>query len=131
MVEAVNVARRANGLSPYEMDPQLQLIARQHSEDMVERGYFSHVTPEGVTLWDRLERHGLTPRWAGENIQRNSRAGAQAVEHAIQWFMNSPPHRKNILHQHYTHVGVGVAVEEAESGTFTLTTFTLVFAQLP
>lgn len=131
MGEAVNAERRARGLPTYQVDVQLRRIAREHSEDMVRRGYFSHTTPEGDTLWDRLARAGFSPQWAGENIQRNSRVGKAAVDYAINWFMNSTRHRNNILHQHYTHIGVGVALEEVEGASYTLTTFTLVFAQLP
>ncbi|MBS1253139.1 MAG: hypothetical protein MAG451_02187 [Anaerolineales bacterium] len=126
MVEAVNTKRRARGLAPYRVDVLLRCVAQAHSDDMVRRGYFGHVTPEGTTLWDRLEQAGLSPRWAGENIQRNSRAGVEAVDYAFQWFMDSTLHRNNILHQHYTHIGVGVVQAEAASGTHTLTTFTLV-----
>lgn len=126
MVQAINSERRARGLPPYAIDEQLQLVARQHSEDMVKRGYFSHVTPEGMTLRDRLQAAGITAHWIGENIQRNSRAGEEAVTYAVRWFMQSTPHRKNILHQHYTHIGVGVAQNDATN----LTTFTLVFAEL-
>lgn len=41
----------------------------------------------------------------------------EAVSYAIQWFMQSTPHRKNVLHEHYTHIGVGVALEGASPGT--------------
>lgn len=126
MVEAVNSERRANGLPPFAVDDQLTLLARRHSEDMVARGYFNHVTPEGITLRDRLAREGIAAQWVGENIQRNSRPGAEAVVYAIQWFMQSTPHRKNILHEHYTHIGVGVVGDESGQ----IMTFTLVFAGL-
>jgi uncharacterized protein YkwD len=38
--------------------------------------------------------------------------------------MNSAPHRYNLLHEHYTHLGVGVV--EGTPGWYT---FVLVFAQ--
>jgi uncharacterized protein YkwD len=131
MVIAVNAERAAHGLTPYTIDPRLTQVARAHAADMVTRNYFAHVTPEGVTLWDRLERAGLDPYWAGENIQSNSGAGEAAVARAIAWFMASTPHRNNILHSHYTHIGVGVVRDETASEYYTPTTFTLVFAELP
>ncbi|RME48355.1 MAG: CAP domain-containing protein [Chloroflexi bacterium] len=126
MVEAVNSERIARGLPPYTVDDRLVRLARDHSEDMVRRGYFSHTTPEGVTLRDRLARAGIEVHWAGENIQRNSSVGAEAVANAMEWFMQSTPHRNNILHQHYTHIGVGVVWDDDAH----MTTFTLVFARL-
>lgn len=131
MVAAVNAERVARDLAPYEVDPELKQVARAHAADMVARAYFSHVTPEGITLWDRLDRAGLGPYWAGENIQLNTEVGEPAVTRAIKWFMGSAAHRNNILHSHYTHIGVGVVVNDAISDHSTGTTFTLVFAELP
>jgi len=122
MVDAVNAQRQAQELAPYQVDERLTDIARAHAQDMVARGYFSHTTPEGKTLRDRLREHGIEAHWAGENIQRNSRPADEAVQFAIDWFMGSTPHRKNILHSHYTHIGVGVA--EGPAGMYT---FVLVF----
>lgn len=125
MVEAVNAERGARGLPPYRVAEKLALLARRHSQDMVARGYFDHTTPEGVTLRDRVNAAGINAHWIGENIQRNSRAGEEAISYAVQWFMQSEPHRNNILHQHYTHIGVGAVQDQAG-----MTTFTLVFAGL-
>ena len=122
MIDAVNGQRRARGLPPYQVDEQLAAIARAHVQDMIARGYFSHTTPEGKTLRDRLREQGIEVHWAGENIQRNARPASEAVQFAFNWFMESEPHRKNILHSHYTRIGVGVG--EGPPGTYT---FVLVF----
>jgi uncharacterized protein YkwD len=92
MVEAVNAQRRTHGLPPYQVDDKLTVIARRHSEDMVTRGYFGHATPEGVTFRDRLASVGITVHWAGENIQRNSRATAPSQVVVLQlWFSTVLP----------------------------------------
>jgi uncharacterized protein YkwD len=124
MINAVNRERQNHELPPLEANDQLAAVALAHGNDMVSRGFFDHVTPEGKTLRDRLQAHGLEPYWAGENIQRNTDPPDQTVQGAIEWFMNSPPHRDNILHTNFTHLGVGAV--EGPPGWYT---FVLVFAQ--
>lgn len=124
MINAVNTERQDDGLPPLEPDETLAAVALNHAQDMINRNYFDHVTPEGKTLRDRLQEQGLTLQWVGENIQRNTDPPGQTVQTAIKWFMNSKPHRNNILHDHYTHIGVGAV--ESPPGWYT---FVLVFAQ--
>jgi len=125
MINAVNTERLNNGLQPLEANEQLTAVALAHAQDMVSRDYFGHVTPEGKSLRDRLQAQGLEPYWVGENIQRNTDPPDQTVQAAITWFMNSRPHRDNILHSNFTHIGTGVV--EGPPGWYT---FVLVFAQL-
>ena len=49
----INVQRTQNGLIALFSDPQLNLIARAHSQDMATRNYFEHVTPEGADPTER------------------------------------------------------------------------------
>jgi uncharacterized protein YkwD len=123
VVDATNAQREQQGLSPLVPDEQLSTVAQAHAQDMVNRDYFDHVTPEGKTLRNRLSEQGLALNWVGENIQRNTEPAERTVQSAIDWFMTSPPHRANILHPQFSHIGVGVV---EESGWFT---FVLVFAE--
>jgi uncharacterized protein YkwD len=106
------------------MNQTLIGVAETHAYDMVNRGYFSHVTPEGETLRTRLQEAGVELHWVGENIQRNTQPSDRTVATAISWFMGSRAHRNNILHDHYNQVGVGVV--EGPPGWYT---FVLVFAE--
>ena len=123
MIGGVNTQREIQGLPAYRVDEQLTISARAHAQDMVGRGYFSHNTPEGATLRDRLQDMGLPANWTGENIQRNVQPFDQSAAYALNWFMSSRPHRTNILHSDYTRIGVGVA--EGPTGWYT---YVLVFA---
>jgi uncharacterized protein YkwD len=120
MVEAINTERQAYGLPPFAVNEQLTLLAWGQAQDMVKRGYFSHVTPEGLTLRDRFKDRGLASAWVGENIYLSVKPASQAVQAAIGWFMGDPPHRRNILHAHFSRIGVGVAQEGAGWYTFVL-----------
>lgn len=108
-ISAVNAERQLHNLPPYQVDEVLTAIARAHAQDMARRGYMDHVTPEGKSYSDRLAEVGLTSRWRGENIVLSVRPVDEAVQDALTWWLSSAPHRRNILHPHYTHIGVGVA----------------------
>ena len=101
MLRALNAARVANGLRRLALDPRLCTIARSHAFDMVERGYFGHVSPDGVSPFDRMVRAHYRFGYAGENLalDRSARAAALAL-----W--QSSEHRNNILEPHYAKVGI-------------------------
>jgi uncharacterized protein YkwD len=109
MITTVNAERLTEGLPPYQVDEQLSAMARSHARDMARRDYMSHVTPEGKTYMDRLEEAGITPRWRGENIALSVRPAEEAIEATLAGWLSDAPHRRNVLHSHHTHIGVGVA----------------------
>jgi uncharacterized protein YkwD len=94
----VNRARAAQGLGPLAWDPALLAPARDHSRDMVARGYFAHASPEGERFGDRYERHGVQCRvlirrlpgggqrfaTGGENLARYPMARGIATDHRGQ-----------------------------------------------
>lgn len=124
MVTGVNAQREAAGLLPYQIDEEIAQMALDHAQDMVVRGYFGHVTPEGDTLRDRFAEWEINAANMGEDIQRNTRPAGETVQFALNWFMNSRPHRANILHAHHNRIGVGIV--EGPPGWYT---YVLVFAQ--
>jgi uncharacterized protein YkwD len=92
MLNLLNEERAAHGLRPLQADPELAEVARAHSRDMVVRGYFSHVAPEGKDPFDRMRQAKVKYLAAGENL-----ALAPTLAMAHQGLMNSPGHRANIL----------------------------------
>lgn len=114
-----NEARVQNGLTALAWDPVLCLMARQHSQEMAERGYFAHETPEGLEPKDRARALGILHfRVLGENIAYNkgfTDPGAFAVE---RWLM-SGGHRANILYIGFQASAIGSYV--TADGTVYLT----------
>lgn len=104
MIDLVNKERVKEGLQTLTYDPALRQIARAHSADMFKRGYFSHYSPEGLTVADRAVEVGIKYLIIGENL-----AYAPSLELAHQGLMNSPGHRANILSPDYKKIGIGVA----------------------
>src|SRR5207253_2415661 len=47
--ELVNQERAATGIGSLVLDATLSDVAQMHAEDMVNRSYFSHTTPEGLS----------------------------------------------------------------------------------
>lgn len=103
MVDLVNKERASRGLRTLVLDERLRVVARGHSADMFKRGYFSHYSPEGLTVADRCLNAGIDFLVVGENL-----AFAPSVELAHKGLMNSEGHRANILSTDYGKIGIGV-----------------------
>ena len=99
----VNAERAAAGCGALSADSGLASVARAHSADMRDRGFFDHVNLDGLDPFDRAERAGISAR--AENIAYGQ---ADAAEVMTAW-MNSSGHRANILNCSLTRLGVGVA----------------------
>ncbi len=103
VVRLVNIERQKNGLSPLTQDWQLSRVARYKSEDMKNKGYFSHTSPTYGSPFEMMKNFGISYRSAGENIAK----GYATPEAVVKGWMNSPGHRANILNKSFTHIGVG------------------------
>lgn len=103
MFDLVNRERAKKGIKILVFDKKLQMVARGHSEDMFQRGYFSHFSPEGLTVADRVSQAEIDFLVIGENL-----AYAPSLELAHKGLMNSQGHRENILSTDYNKMGVGV-----------------------
>ena len=105
VVRLVNVERRKNGLSELKYNWQLCRVARYKSEDMRDKGYFSHTSPTYGTPYQMMRSFGISYRTAGENIAK----GQVSPEAVVNAWMNSSGHRANILNPSFTEIGVGFA----------------------
>ena len=118
LLQLHNEAREQRGLEPLCLQPTLTEAARAHSEDMIEKDYFAHVSPSGETLGERLKRFGYTPEgygyWkVGGNIAWHSGPEAKPEEMFEGW-MDSSGHRANILDEDFRQIGIGTHSGEYE-----------------
>lgn len=97
-----NQYRGGQGLGALRLDAGLSQVALEFAQDMMNRNYFDHVTPDGGTMSERLENGHIVFRAAGENIAKGQR-DADAVMTA---WMNSPGHRRNIMNGNYGKIGL-------------------------
>jgi uncharacterized protein YkwD len=113
--ELTNGERRRAGLAALSPEPTLEATARAQSDDMIRRGFFDHVNPDGEAPEDRVaSRHRRLIGLVGENLWEgkgySAHDPAELAREIVQAWMKSPGHRANILRPESTHLGVGVAV---------------------
>ncbi|AXH99239.1 hypothetical protein DV702_05490 [Sporosarcina sp. PTS2304] len=103
VLEFTNAERVKANLQPLQMNPGLQITARQKSVDMASNNYFSHMSPTYGSAYDQMERHGISYRRAAENIA----VGQTSAKEVVVAWMNSAGHRANILTPGFTQIGIG------------------------
>ncbi len=106
VVSVVNQERAKAGCGPVSIDSQLSAAAVGHSQDMVDRNYYAHVTPDGVDPGQRISAAGYVWSAEGENIAYGYPDAASVM---VGW-MNSPEHRDNILNCGFHDIGVGLVL---------------------
>jgi uncharacterized protein YkwD len=114
----INAERTSRGLHALRGDGDLARAARRHSADMVRRAYFSHVTPGGSDLGDRIRAvgYGAGHAWrAGEALGWGTGSRATPADLVDEW-LASPPHRHILLDPGYRELGVGVSPGAPRSG---------------
>lgn len=100
----INFDRHLYGLSPLRENYLLDRAAQSHAQDMVNRHYFAHNSPDGRTPWDFIVKEGYGYQTAGENLARNF---TDLNKEEKAW-MNSPGHRANILNPKFKEIGISV-----------------------
>ena len=70
---------------------------------------------DGKNPFQRLKDAGYTYFFAGENVA----AGLDELDEVMKGWMESEPHRKNILSEKFTEIGVGVARDKKGEPYFT------------
>lgn len=108
-VAAINAFRRKNGLVALTVNASLTAVSRGHSRSMAEHGFFRHESLDGSSYAARIKAvYGprAVHRWAiAENIVWASPALNAA--RALELWLKSPPHRKNILTPAFREIGIG------------------------
>ena len=90
---------------PLILDNCLLRTTQKYADLMKKENHYSHTGPNGKSPWTRANDEGCSAD--GENIA----AGYTTVAHALNGWMHSPGHCKNIMGNH-TRMGIG------ESGNY-------------
>lgn len=127
-----NAMRAEKGLPPLAALPDLDTLARTHSQDMAKRHFFAHDNPDGASAGDRLRTRlpGLLTAGSAENIAMRSLGGDEkALAYALmQQWRHSPGHYANIISARMRQLGAGVAV--GADGIYATQDFTDALVQL-
>ena len=109
LMESVNHVRGRKSRMLLEWDDELAYAAASHLQNMLAYGSVSHWSPMYGDLVNRLERLGISFEIALENL-----ATSPSLEEAHWYLMLSAEHRRNILDERLTHIGVAVAREQGQ-----------------
>jgi uncharacterized protein YkwD len=106
----LNRARAFRGLSPLRGNGRLGAASGAHARDMVARGFFDHVSPEGSTPESRARRAGYGGRRmsAAETICWGDGAESTPLAIVRSW-LGSAGHREIVLEPGFREVGIGIA----------------------
>ncbi len=111
----INAERVKNNLPVLAYNAKLAGIARAHSEDMLQKGYFSHSDKDACNSGCRLTKGGYAWGAVGENIYLIHTSFKLSPEkiaaNIVAGWMASPGHRENILSTLFSEEGIGIAEE--------------------
>lgn len=103
LLSLINTEREKNNLSAFQIDENLQNVARLKAQDLVDNNYFSHISPTYGTPFEMLKNSNIAYKTASENI-----AGNPSISGALESWLNSDSHKKNILSNDYNYTGLAV-----------------------
>ncbi|MFT6350123.1 MAG: hypothetical protein ACJAYB_003164 [Psychromonas sp.] len=105
--EAAQVMESTKALRSLKANKKLTLAAEYHATDQSKYGGTGHVSNDGSTLKNRVEKYGKWQQTIGENIIYGPNSGREVVvQLLIDDGVKSRGHRTNILKNDYTIVGV-------------------------
>ena len=107
---------------PLAWNEALFSAAARHSADMARRNYFDHVSPDGKRVGARAAAEGYSWRAIGENIA----GGDRTLDGAMEGWITSPGHCRNIMSPEYTEIGLACG---ERSGTTWGTYWTMVLGR--
>lgn len=118
VIEMTNTFRRENKLGTVRGSAPLFKAARDYAAFLARTDTFSH-TADNRQPSDRITAAGYKWCTIGENLALNgSSEGFETRElarEAVEGWINSPPHKENMLTPYFTEIGVGVAVSPDKS----------------
>ena len=103
----LNDIRREKGLRPFREDRRLSRASQRHTNAMTEHNFFAHGDFVGRIRAARYLR-GARGWTVGENIAWGSWDYA-TPKSIVRGWMNSPPHRHNILNSRFREIGIGLS----------------------
>lgn len=105
LVDYANQDRSAQNYHHLAVNSVLEKAAQMKANDMAEKSYFAHTSPEGKNPWYWFKQAGYSFNYAGENLAVNF---SDSKDVNTAW-MNSPGHRANILNDKFTEIGIAIA----------------------
>lgn len=113
MLELVNQERAKVGVAPLELDERLNASAQEKADDMQNRGYYDHKSPDGIEGYSLVFKHMPSKcRYASENLAEVSTTDSKFGSSRFtidNWMHSTKGHREAILDAKYSLVGFGIS----------------------
>ncbi|MFP4188692.1 MAG: CAP domain-containing protein [Halobacteriales archaeon] len=128
VVEETNQLRVENGLERVEVNESLRKAARGHASRMARGGFVAHEAPDSIP-YDRYGWCANRGGYFGENVantwyDRNIvyeegdaptlhlSTEREVAEHLVRQWNDSTGHRRTMLGENWTRIGVGITVAD-------------------
>ncbi len=112
-----NSQRNEHDLPSLSRSDLLDQLAGLKAEDMFQRQYFDHDSPDGEGVGFLAKQVGYAFIFISENLAKGNFESEQSL---VDGWMNSPGHRQNILGQQYREIGLAVRRGEFEGNSIWL-----------
>ena len=113
MLELVNQERAKVGVAPLKLDERLNASAQEKADDMRNRGYYDHKSPDGIEGYSLVFKHMPSKcRYASENLAEVSTTDSKFGSSRFtidNWMHSTKGHREAILDAKYSLVGFGIS----------------------
>ena len=128
MLDHINAARTASGLTPYVLNAKLSQASQAHNALMAGGCGLSHQCPGEAGLGDRFTAAGVAWTSAGENIGQGNAADDQtqiiAAANGLTDLMlaevaPNDGHRRNLLNAGFRQIGLAVTRDATGKVWFT------------
>lgn len=116
LVGLINQERLSLGIRPLIESQKLNEAALLKAQDILEKDYFSHKSPEGSTPWYWFLKIGYNYKYAGENLA----IGFLNSEDVYKAWVNSISHKENIINPNYKEIGTAVLTGDYEGNDTTV-----------
>jgi hypothetical protein len=104
LINLTNKEREELGIQPLKENLKLNTAATLKAMDILEKDYFSHQSPQGISPWYWFKEAGYDYKFAGENLA----IGFLDSKEVIQAWKESLLHKKNLLDPNYQEIGIAV-----------------------
>ena len=113
MLELVNQERAKVGVAPLKLDERLNASAQEKADDMQNRDYYDHKSPDGIEGYSLVFKHMPNRcRYASENLAEVSTTDSKFGSSRFtidNWMHSTKGHREAILDAKYSLVGFGIS----------------------
>jgi uncharacterized protein YkwD len=120
VLSQINGFRRSHGLVALRLSIALSRAADQHSLEMARVGYFAHESADGSSFDKRIARFYPSVRRAYWSVGENLLWSSPSIDApgALQLWVNSPPHRENLLTARWREIGISAVHVASAPGPY-------------